>query len=328
LNRPLPSPPGPAWTHHPVRDPKEQLVCAHRADVERGQSKRFYVRIHSDDSELRGFSISYPDYLHRRLENVVAVMSLDFDPFPSFASSAPPPRAQGGPAEPMPDRYSVFQGTAFAVASDLFLTNAHNVERCRAILLGEYGEAQLFKSSDQLDLALLKAAQGAVPIPIASDNAQLGEEVFALGYPLQDILQNGLNLTTGVVSSLKGLGGDNNVLQMSVPVHPGNSGGPLIDRYGRVAGVVTAKLSPKVALKGGLVPEGISFAVNAQAVRTFLLGKTTGMPILRSGEFSQLIPVLPRGNAERKIADITKEVSKAVTPVFCVRQRPESVPAE
>jgi serine protease Do len=283
-------------------------------DVEHGQTKRFYVRIHSDGSELRGFSISYPDHLHPQLEHVVAIMSLDFDPFPTHASapSEPPSRAEGGPVDPMPDRYSVFQGTAFAVASDLFLTNAHNVERCRAILLGEYGKARLIKSSQQLDLALLKSdSRSAAPIPVTADDAQLGEEVFALGYPLQDVLQNGLNLTTGVVSSLKGLGGDSNVVQMSVPVHPGNSGGPLMDRYGRVVGVVTAKLSPKVAERGGPTSEGISFAMNARAMRTFLLGEITS------------VPILARGNAERKIADITKEVSKAVTPIFCVRERPE-----
>lgn len=105
----------------------------------------------------------------------------------------------------------------------------------------------------------LRAAPGIAPLAFASTPTRLGASVAVLGYPLRQILAPSINITAGIVSSLARLGGDLRHLQITAPVQPGNSGGPLVDDRGLVVGVVSAKLDTlKVAVATGDVPqEGI-----------------------------------------------------------------------
>ena len=91
------------------------------------------------------------------------------------------------------------------------------------------------------------------------------------GFPLFGALASQGNLTVGFVSALAGLGDDSRVMQISAPVQPGNSGGPLLDMSGNVVGVVTAKIDAiKVAELIGDIPQNVNFAIKASVVRTFL----------------------------------------------------------
>jgi S1-C subfamily serine protease len=63
------------------------------------------------------------------------------------------------------------------------------------------------------------------------------------GFPLTGALASGGNVTTGNITALAGLGDDSRFLQISAPVQPGNSGGPLLDRNGSVVGIVVSKLN-------------------------------------------------------------------------------------
>jgi hypothetical protein len=87
-----------------------------------------------------------------------------------------------------------------------------------------------------------------------------------LGYPLQGILASTPNLTIGNVSALAGLGDDSREIQITAPVRPGNSGGPVLDNNGRLIGIVRSKLSPKI----GTIPENVNFAIKTTVVRNFL----------------------------------------------------------
>ena len=69
----------------------------------------------------------------------------------------------------------------------------------------------------------------------------MGEEVFVLGYPLTSTMGDEIKLTTGVISSKTGFQGDVSLYQISAPIQPGNSGGPLFDNKGNLIGVVSAK---------------------------------------------------------------------------------------
>src|SRR5204863_5382268 len=69
-----------------------------------------------------------------------------------------------------------------------------------------------------------------------------GEGVIAIGYPYPGLLSSEFAVTTGIVSSLGGIGNDSRYLQISAPVQPGNSGGPLLDTGGNVVGVVAMKI--------------------------------------------------------------------------------------
>jgi S1-C subfamily serine protease len=98
-----------------------------------------------------------------------------------------------------------------------------------------------------------------------------GERVVVVGFPLAGLLAEQANVTTGDVSSLAGIGDDSRYLQITAPVQPGNSGGPLFDASGNVIGVVSAKLDAvKVAGVTGDIPENVNFALNVSVVRAFL----------------------------------------------------------
>jgi serine protease Do len=102
-------------------------------------------------------------------------------------------------------------------------------------------------------------------------SVQQGEDIVVYGFPLAGVLSSGGNVVTGNVTALAGLGDDSRFLQISAPVQPGNSGGPLLDRYGDVVGVVVAKLNAlKIASATGDIPQNVNFAIKASVAMAFL----------------------------------------------------------
>jgi S1-C subfamily serine protease len=123
------------------------------------------------------------------------------------------------------------------------------------------------------DLALLKApASKSAPASFRqSRRAKLGEQVVVAGYPLSGLLSESLNVTTGTISALAGLGDNPRVIQITAPVQAGNSGGPLLDKSGHVIGVVVSKLNAARAFNAtGDLPQNINFAIKGSLVRGFL----------------------------------------------------------
>ena len=69
----------------------------------------------------------------------------------------------------------------------------------------------------------------------------------------------------------KGVGDDSSQFQIQAPVQPGNSGGPIYDRYGNIIGVVISQLNKfKLAKSIGSLPENVNFGIKASTVRQFL----------------------------------------------------------
>lgn len=144
------------------------------------------------------------------------------------------------------------------------------VAGCARILAG--GQRSTRRAADAVnDLALIDVPgdQGAVA-PVRSTAARLGEGVTIAGFPLEGLLA-GLSVTGGNVSRLSGLGGHTGQLQISAPVQPGNSGGPVLDSAGNVIGVVVSKLDALgVARVTGDVPQNVNFAIKGDLLRAFL----------------------------------------------------------
>ena len=85
------------------------------------------------------------------------------------------------------------------------------------------------------------------------------------------MLASGGNFTTGNVTALAGLRDDSRSLQISAPVQPGNSGGPLLDEAGNVVGVVVAKLDAlRVASATNDIPQNVNFAIKVTVAADFL----------------------------------------------------------
>ncbi len=189
---------------------------------------------------------------------------------PQSARSQPQPPAQpeqGG---------TVSSGTGFFVnSSGYLLTNAHVVEKCNAYEVTPNGEAtanaKLIAKDSSNDLALLKINTTPPAVAPIRISAKLGEPVAVFGFPLANMLSRNGNFTLGNVTALAGLGDDTAHLQISAPVQSGNSGGPLLDSYGNLVGVVRAKLNAmKVAEANGDLPQNVNFAIKSAVAINFL----------------------------------------------------------
>ena len=87
------------------------------------------------------------------------------------------------------------------------------------------------------------------------------------------------------MSNLRGIGDDRTFIQITAPVQPGNSGGPLLDDSGNVVGVIVRKLDAiKVARATGDIPQNVNFAVNASIARIFLDSEGTDYRLASSTE--------------------------------------------
>jgi len=147
-------------------------------------------------------------------------------------------------------------GTGFLIdAKGYIVTNYHVVEDATEIEVDliQNGQknsykAKVISSDKQNDLAVIKIDDTKFkPYPKLPYNFKLqisdvGTNVFALGYPMANIMGDEIKFTDGKISSKTGFQGDITTYQISVPVQPGNSGGPLFDYDGNVVGVVNAKI--------------------------------------------------------------------------------------
>jgi hypothetical protein len=175
---------------------------------------------------------------------------------------------------------TVRTGTGFAVsAQTLIVTNAHVAKGCRSLRVlhdGTAGSARLLALDDRADLAVLRTELRTPKIAAlrVQPPVRLGEDVVSFGFPLSGSLSREGNLTTGNVSALAGLKDDPTYFQITAPVQPGNSGGPLMDEAGDVIAVVTSKLDAlKLAQRIGDIPQNVNFAIKAQVLKRFLDGQ-------------------------------------------------------
>lgn len=145
-------------------------------------------------------------------------------------------------------------GTGFAIADGYLVTNYHVTCGAKSInIRGVNGDDHktykgfVVASDKQNDLAIIrivdKSFNGFEDIPYCIGKAipEMGDNIFVLGYPLTTTMGNNVKLTDGIISSETGFKGSNTMYQISAPVQPGNSGGPLFDEDGNVIGVVCAK---------------------------------------------------------------------------------------
>jgi S1-C subfamily serine protease len=168
-------------------------------------------------------------------------------------------------------------GTGFFVdATGHVLTNDHVVAGCRQVTVvaaGKRWPAQIVARDATLDLALLKVATATTAYASFRIAAppRAGESVIAAGFPLRGLLASGPIVSTGIVNAVAGIHDDATRFQISAPIQPGNSGGPLLDAGGNVIGVVVSKLDAvKHAQATGDLPQNVNFAVKGEYARTFL----------------------------------------------------------
>ena len=165
------------------------------------------------------------------------------------------------------------------------MTNYHVIEGCSA-LKALTGALSVIARDEGNDLALLKSMKTASKFATFNGGpVRVGQSVMAVGYPLRGLLSSGANVTMGNVSALAGPNDDTGLLQITAPVQPGNSGGPLMDQSGNVVGVVASKLDTlKIARATGDIPQNVNFAIKGAVVRSFLEANGIGFSAAASAE--------------------------------------------
>lgn len=164
-----------------------------------------------------------------------------------------------------------FTGSGFALNRDGFvLTSFHVVEDAKAVFISnekfEQLKMKVVYTNPQLDMALLKVDDEKfkgfeeVPYSFRKVVADPGEKVYTLGFPREEMV-----FGEGSVSSYTGYEGDTAAYQISIPVNPGNSGGPLFDNQGNLIGIISGRNASA---------EGASFAIKSKWLADDILGHT------------------------------------------------------
>ncbi|MEI6025961.1 MAG: trypsin-like peptidase domain-containing protein [Betaproteobacteria bacterium] len=168
-------------------------------------------------------------------------------------------------------------GTYIYVSDGTIMTNEHVVRGCKSLRLPEFPKKDLqVRVTDQVnDLALISVSDmsgGSKPVFARSpESVKQGEEILVYGYPLSQVLARSGNLTPGIVSAMTGINNNSSQFQITAPIQPGSSGSPVIDRNGKIVGMVSQKLNDvAVARATGSIPQGVNFAISGTVIRSFL----------------------------------------------------------
>ncbi len=150
-------------------------------------------------------------------------------------------------------------GTAWPIAPGYVVTNSHVVsEGNKVILLNLEGReipAWTVLRDEENDICLLEVSDPRTlppALPLAQSQTRLGASVFTIGFPRVDFMGRTPKLSAGVISGENGLGDDPDSLQTTVPIQPGNSGGPLLNMKGEVIGVLRSMLGIRDTSNGSL----------------------------------------------------------------------------
>lgn len=160
-----------------------------------------------------------------------------------------------------------FGATGFIVAPEGYVvTNYHVIREADSVHLyntnGDTYRAKVVHVDPSVDIAMLYISDTtfrklkSTPYTFKETDTELGEEVFTLGFPRDEPVYG-----QGYLSSRTGYLGDTTAYQISIPLNPGNSGGPLLDHRGNIIGIVRGKQT-------GL--DGASFAIKTDALLRYI----------------------------------------------------------
>ena len=162
----------------------------------------------------------------------------------------------------------------------------------------------MYSSDYSNDIAVIKIAnKNDKFVKIRDKENELGETVIVLGFPLADLLADNMHMTSGDVSALSGIKNDQRYIQMSAPVQPGNSGGPMLDESGNLSGIVSSKLNAiAVANYTGALPENVNFAIKSKYLVDHLKANNVNF------EYSSSSDELKKSKIARAAKDYTVKV--------------------
>ena len=165
-------------------------------------------------------------------------------------------------------------GSGFIITEDGYVvTNYHVISGASSVQVtlynGDTYDAAVIGGDSDYDVAVLKIdASGLQPVTLGeSADVNVGDTVLAIGNPLGELT---FSMSQGIVSSCdRAINVDGtpfNMIQVDCSINPGNSGGPLVNLYGEVVGIVSAKYSSY----SSTTVEGLGFAIPISDVRSII----------------------------------------------------------
>ena len=202
-------------------------------------------------------------------------------------------------------------GTGFAIHDKYIVTNYHVIKDATKIGIftsdskdkSEF-TAEIYACDTTNDLAILKILDNSfvgfrdIPYCIKTQLSDIGEDVFTLGYPLISTMGNNVKLSTGIISSQTGFKNDISLYQISTPIQPGNSGGPLFDNKGNLVGVVCAYHAQA---------EGVGYAIKASYL--YALANKCKIPVSLS----------PNNTKEQVLTESVKKYKDFTVLIKCIK---------
>ncbi len=167
-------------------------------------------------------------------------------------------------------------GSGFFLSENGYIaTNYHVIDGAKTIQVTftrngktESHPAKVVISDKDNDLSILKIDDvnlNSIPYSLLTRVKDTGSEVFAMGYPIADVMGTEVKFTDGKISSKSGIQGDIRVYQITVPIQPGNSGGPLFDMIGNVVGITSSGLN-----RDYFKSENVNYAIKASYLKTLI----------------------------------------------------------
>jgi Trypsin-like peptidase domain len=151
------------------------------------------------------------------------------------------------------------------------LTNNHVIEDCSRLRMEQPVSgamvATVVARDVSNDLALLRTSSRPTIVAKFRSQTRLGQSIYVFGFPMFPNLSSSGNFTIGSVTALTGPGDDTGLVQISAPVQPGNSGGPLLDKRGNVVGVIVARIEKL---------QNVNFAIKSSIALNFLSSNGVG----------------------------------------------------
>ncbi len=156
-----------------------------------------------------------------------------------------------------------YGATGFMITKNGYVvTNYHVITGADSVHLqnhkGESFKADIVFTNPEKDLAILHINDStfksikSIPYTFKRQDSDMGEDVYTIGFPRDEAVYG-----QGYLSSSTGYAGDTLAYQISIPVNPGNSGGPLLDKEGNVIGIISGK-------QKGI--DGAAFAIKTKAL--------------------------------------------------------------
>lgn len=191
-------------------------------------------------------------------------------------------------------------GSGVFVAQKIIATNQHVVNRAsRVEIIVKDGEkvstyaARVLMSDKVNDLALLSIEGdkfngiGEIPYAISPTTRDVGTSIFTMGYPMTEYMGEEVKITDGIINSKTGFDGNIVTYQISAPIQPGSSGGPVFDKNGYLVGITNAGIT---------AAQNVGYAIKSLYLRN----------LIESSPISIALPL----NNKLKDLDLTQQIKQ------------------